>query len=361
MADKLPVIIDKETLYHFFQNALVGRKPGAKGPGLNESILRSLRIMDEQDAVNSFVWYNLPDGLSANLIERILYYRGSGMFFYMKENDMFYFLPYVGSEIDVYGRYKKCSALPFNGTASEMDKDAKPWIDGKFWDIKYDMVLPEKLTIDVFTDSCAILNDYSRQMSQKVLPRYALQEPLLNVMSEIIPFLRTTLLSGCGIKGIRVNNQDEAFSVAAASASIQKASIFGEPWIPIDAGINAEQLTDSQIGGKVEDYLVSLQSLDNLRLSMHGLENGGLFQKKAHMLQSEEEVNQGSVGLVMQDKLYQRQEFCNIINSIWGLGMWCDVAEVSSDADMNGDGVISDEDTTGNEDGLNNGSEESNV
>lgn len=336
-----PKIIDYETIYHFFQNAIIGKKFGEKGPFLNESILRALRIIDEQNAVNSFVWANLPEGLSANLIERILYYRGSGMFFYMPENNRFYFLPYVGSQVDVYGRYIQASAIPFNGTAAK-EKDT-PWIDGKFWDIEYDIVLPEDLTEYRLDNSCVLLNDYSKQMSQKVLPRFSLQEPLLNVMSEIIPYLRTTLISGCGIKGIRVNNQDEAESVRAASNSILRASMFGEPWIPIEATVGMEQLTDAQIGGKIEDYLVAMQSLDNLRLSMHGLENGGLFQKKAHMLQAEQEINQGSVGLVLQDKLYQRQEFCNIINSIWGLAMWCDVAETSAEYDEDQDGLIADE------------------
>lgn len=336
-----PTIIDRETLSYFFQNAIIGKKWGAKGPFLNESILRALRIVDEQDAVNSFIWANLPEGLNANLIERILYYRGSGMFFYMPENNRFYFLPYVGSQVDVYGRYVRASAIPFNGTAA--GKDEQPWIDGKFWDVEYDIALPEELTEYRLDNSCVLLNDYSRQMSQKVLPRYALQEPLLNVMSEIIPFLRTTLISGCGVRGIRVNNQDEAESVRAASNSILKASMLGDPWIPVESSIGMEQLTDAQIGGKVEDYLVSLQSLDNLRLSMHGLENGGIFQKKAHMLQDEQQMNQGTVGLVLQDKLYQRQEFCNIINSIWGLGMWCDVAETSAEYDMDMDGLIADE------------------
>ena len=340
-----PTMIDVETIREFYQNVLLTHKIGAKGPFLNESILRSLRIIDEQDALNSFVWYNVPQGLSSNLIERILYYRGSGMFFYMPENKRFYFLPFTGKDIDVYGRYTRATAIPFNGTAAETnkDKDVRPWIDGKYWDIEYDIVMPDELTEPKINGSCVLLNDYSKQMTQKVLPRAGLQEPLLNVMSEIVPFMRTTLLSGSGIKGIRVNNQDEAFSVAAASAAVLKASIVGEPWVPIDAGINVEQLTDSQIGGKVEDYLIALQSLDNLRLSMHGLDNGGLFQKKAHMLQTEQEMNQGTTGLVLQDKLYQRQQFCNIVNSIWGLGIWCDLSEISSGSDLNMDGVVSDE------------------
>ena len=44
-------------------------------------IKKNLRIMDEQNAVNRYTWYNLPKGLSGQLIERILYYRGQGMLF----------------------------------------------------------------------------------------------------------------------------------------------------------------------------------------------------------------------------------------------------------------------------------------
>ena len=45
-------------------------------PELKNQIKRQLRVMDEQDAVRRFKWYNLPKGLSGDLIERILYYKG---------------------------------------------------------------------------------------------------------------------------------------------------------------------------------------------------------------------------------------------------------------------------------------------
>ena len=57
-------------------------------------IKKQLRIIDEQDAVNQFTWYNLPEGLNARLIERILYYKGQGMLFFLESTQKFYFLPY---------------------------------------------------------------------------------------------------------------------------------------------------------------------------------------------------------------------------------------------------------------------------
>jgi len=85
-----------------------------------------------------------------------------------------------------------------------------------------------------------------------------------------------------------------------------------------------------------------MQSLDNYRLSLYGLDNGGLFQKKSHMLEAEQEMNTGNVGLVMRDSLECRQEFCTIINSIYGLDMWCEVSETALGIDTTGDGVIGD-------------------
>lgn len=86
-----------------------------------------------------------------------------------------------------------------------------------------------------------------------------------------------------------------------------------------------------------------MQSLDNYRLSLHGLDNGGLFQKRSHMLEAEQEMNAGNVGLVMRDRLQCRQEFCNIANSIWGLDMWCEPSETVIGMDITGDGVAGDD------------------
>ena len=61
---------------------------------LKPNLKKLLRIVDEQDAINRYTWYNLPSGLDGQLLERILYYRGQGMFFYVDELNTFYFLPY---------------------------------------------------------------------------------------------------------------------------------------------------------------------------------------------------------------------------------------------------------------------------
>ena len=85
-----------------------------------------------------------------------------------------------------------------------------------------------------------------------------------------------------------------------------------------------------------------MQALDNFRLSLYGLDNGGLFQKKAHMLEAEQDMNAGNIKLVYQDGLTIRQKFCDIVNSIWGLGIWCEASETVVGIDKNLDGEVAD-------------------
>ena len=84
--------------------------------GLKENIRKLLRVNDEQVAINRFQWHFLPEGLSSELMERVLYYKGQAMFFYHPTMEKFFFLPYsLAGTIDVYGRYTEVTPLPFAG------------------------------------------------------------------------------------------------------------------------------------------------------------------------------------------------------------------------------------------------------
>lgn len=55
------------------------------------------------------------------------------------------------------------------------------------------------------------------------------------------------------------------------------------------------------------------------------------------MLEAEQEMNQGNTGLVAEDGLRNRQSFCIICNTIWGLSMWCEPSESTIGVDRDGD------------------------
>lgn len=320
---------------------------------LAPDLLKTLRVIDEQDAVNRGRWYNLPGGISSQELERMLYYRGSLCFFYLEALDEFYFMPYaLDGTIDFYRRYNHVHPIPFSyGQEDEKKNSYKAQYD-VLSNIKlkciYDVITEEKdITKELLTKSCVLLHDYTKQWSETIIPRQQLQEPILKTMSEVIPFMRTSMIMNTGITGMRVQDADQSQNVLDANDSIEIAAKTGQPYIPIIGTIDFQELSNGSKTATSQEYMLALQSLDNFRLSAYGIDNGGLFEKKAHELEAEQAINNTPVGLVMQDAVSIRQRFCNIVNSIWGLGIWYEPSENISSADINGDGLTYDRDTEG--------------
>jgi hypothetical protein len=223
-------------------------------------------------------------------------------------------MPYaLDGTIDFYGRYNTIHPVPMtSGTDDKGSKAQAQYLAEKKLKCIYGIdILGEQ---DKFK-STVLLHDYTKQLAQTIQPRVTVNDPLLDVMAECVPFMRTALISSTGINGIRVNDADQQQNVMDAGRSVEHAALTGNPWVPIVGNIEFQELTNGQLG-KSEEYMLAMQSLDNLRLSGYGIDNGGLFEKKAHELQSEADLNGGPVGLVLQDGLSIRQNFCNIVNSI---------------------------------------------
>ena len=325
----------------------------AKKENLKSNIKAQLRLIDEQDAVNRYVWYNLPMNLTSQELERMIYYKGQLAFFYDPTTEQFYFTPYaLNGTIDWYGRYNTIRPVPMTSGTDEdkhMNRPLSDILTNKTLKVIYGQKLPEELKEEDLMEGAVLLYDYSKQRSQTIIPRQQIQDSLLDVMSECIPFMRTALIAGSGIKGMRVPEGAEE-TVNDASRGLINAALSGEPWVAVNGATEFQELTDGATL-KAEEFMLAMQSLDNFRLSTYGIDNGGLFEKKAHELQSEADLNGGPVGLVLQDGLSIRQNFCNIVNSIWGIGIWCEPAQNIMGMDNDGDGAI-DED---NSDGANTG------
>lgn len=298
------------------------------GSGLKDGIKAQLRILDEQNAVNRYVWYNLPNGITGQMLERMLYYKGQLAFFYLEATDKFYVLPYAlcapknETGLDVYGRFTGITPVRYSSSGDK--EETKAFIKGLIKRPVYD-VLDDASQIDFnpFTEGCVIIRDYTQQRAETEIPRQILNDPVLEAMAEAFPFARTSLIANCGIKGMRVPNEDAQANVKSASRSLLRSALNGDPWVPIIEPAEFQDLTNGS-AIKSEEYLLYMQAMDNYRLSLYGLKNGGLFQKKSHMLEAEQNMNDGNVGLVYQDGLTIRQRFCDIVNSIFGLGIWCE-------------------------------------
>lgn len=315
-----------------------------------ENVRKVLRILDEQDAVNRYTWYNLPCNLSSQELERMLYYKGQLCFFYVPEIDQFIFSPYaLDGTIDYYGRYNTVHPVPWaEGMANDEKKSPlSAYLANMKLDVCYGIPTDEEKLIEwqeKFIDgrACVLVYDYSKQHSQTNIARQILQDPLLDIMADCIPFMRTCLLANTGVKGMRVSNQADYPNVLGANEAFEQAALGGKIYVPIVGSVEFQDLTDSQ-AMKAEEFLLAMQGLDNFRLSLYGLDNGGLFQKKSHMLEAEQSMNAGKASIPLNDGLSIRQNFTDIVNSLTGLGVSCEISEEVISADMNMDGLSYDD------------------
>lgn len=293
---------------------------------LSEIILLMQNI-DRQDSINRYVWYNLPSGIDGELIERMLYYKGQLCFFYMKETGDFYILPYtLNGTINMYGRFNNVSPIPFNGTSFDNEGEEKHWISGLVKKPVYEIKDILELTEDDINECCVLLHDYSKGISETILPRFILNQPLIKLESECIPLMRTSMIANTGVSGMKVNNQDEYQNVAYANEAFEKAALNGERYVPIVGTIDFQNL-DTRGQNTIQEYAQAMQTIDNLRLSTLGLTNGGIFQKQGTILQSESDNATVNTQLILQEGLKIRQNFCDIANSIWGTSIWCEVRQ----------------------------------
>jgi len=316
-------------------------KMGDLSINLKEKLKTMFDIIDEQTAVNRFEWYNLPTGITGEELERILFFRGQVAFFLYKDLDEYYFMPYaLDGTIDFYGRFNTIHPVPFTSGVDEKKdekyKEEKARQNALLSQLKLKCIYKVQ-TEDSKIDKescCVLLHDYSKPIGEHIIPRHDVNQALIDVMSDVIPFLRTTMLSGTGVRGYRVNSQDEQLEVQEGAKRVYKDALKGTIWEPIIGNIEFQDLVSKGGTAKLEEYLMALQSLDNIRKSTYGIENGGSFEKKAHTLESEEQINQSNNSFVMEDSLKIRQNFCDIVNSIWNLGIWVEKKETQSQ-DMN--------------------------
>ena len=311
---------------------------------LKENIKKLVRIQDEQDAVNRYQWYNLPLDLSSQEVERFLYYRGDLCLFYFQPLDQFLLMPYtLSSGLDLYGRYSYVTPVPYcDGKADEETYKKQNAI---FTNLRLKVLYDVPITLDGEPgDYAVLLHDYTPQWSQKAtISRQVLNDPLTDVIADMIPFLRTSLLNSTGVNGMKVSNSDEYSNVLAASKSVDKAALNSEKWIPITGTIEFQELAATG-NGTADQFLMAMQSLDNYRLSLYGLQNGGLFEKRQYQNTGETALNGGNaVGSPLQDGLTQRQRFCDIVNSVWGCGVSCELSQQAVNTDLTGDGLAYDD------------------
>lgn len=307
------------------------------------------RIKDMIDATGRVVWGNLPIGLRSKQLERVLYFRGQGMWYWDETLKRYYFLPYSltsesEEQIDFYGQYQLVKPYTFNGKA-----EAKKGAGGKL--TRQEVYLGtitrtpvyDKEDLQAYIDEkgkewcqqnlCIIIRDYTQQLSEYCVPRSITQEPLIDFQTEVIPMLRTLMLKTAMPKLVRSDDQGTVDSLLMELQTIEDSIIEGKTMIPVTAFQDMQEIGDvtASVAG-IEAFLKVYQAVDNMRKDNLGVPNDGMFQKEAHMLAEEQATKQTSSGVVFQDCLDNRQYGADMINTLWDLDIYCNESAGISDS-----------------------------
>lgn len=319
---------------------------GSRLAGAMEEIFFS---MDVQDSVSRYEWTGLPDGLDSEYIERLMYFKGQFALFYSDADKRFYALPYalgsgklIGSgkdvtgTIDVQGRYTVITPLPFNGGTTsineseqrEKEEPPKPWINGL---VRVPVYREEDASLYDKRDAAVLFYDYPKEWSQTTIPRFAKNRELIRLEAQCIPMMKTALLTETGVEGMRCAGTDEEGQIQAANAMFESAALNGTRWIGMRGSPGLESVGSSGSIGRAQEFTLALQSLDNLRLSTYGLATGGVFEKKAHVLEREEESNAGQQSKKLMVGLQLRKTRAAIANAVFGLNIGVNISGGSSE------------------------------
>lgn len=280
-----------------------------------ENVVRLLKTKDLLDFVNRGKWKDLPTAIGSRRLEAMLYKRGSLIFFKEKQTEKYYFMPYVGEgSLDFYNRWNYGHPIPL----VENNKEQERLLSTMHFKLIYEET--QLKDIQEGEDVAVVLFDYCEGEDNTINPRSDLQNEIICQEAEMYAFARTAGLNATGIKQVEINDSDQNIVVETANNSLRKAARKGKGFVGVSGVVKPMELK-SDNAAKMQEFMQQAQALDNARLSQIGVDNGGVYEKKAHLLGSEQEMNKSTSSSPMIDAIESRTNFCKIANKIWGLKM----------------------------------------
>ena len=297
-------------------------------------------IMREQNMVETlerYMWTNVPFGLTQDLIERLLFFRGKGVFYFNDKVDKFQFLPFaLNGNIDEYGRYMKCNTLPFTGM-DEVPKNGKAKklqpVVYEDLEIVYDIPYNEEMVKNARKRKTVgiVLNDNSLAISQQPIIRSNYVRPVLHMMATLMQIINTAMYGNADHNLIQVQNESELESINQQINAINFDILKGRRFTPVVGELPIAPIKTSNTAN-LEGLFGTFNSLTNFLKSITGVANAGVFDKKAHLLQEEQRLNGSNSDDIYYNGLRLRQEFCIMVQAYYGYPVWCESKRGMSEA-----------------------------
>jgi hypothetical protein len=303
------------------------------------------------ETMERFKWNGLPDEITNDLIERIIFFRFKGAMF-KSDLGRYIFLPFAlkGKDtrtIDSMGRYETIIPVLFTGQWSASGDGEKgediQYMPDRYYDVVYDLPSDEEtesastfdkegneevieLGMPKAENKAVILTDSSLEISQDYLPAAITGGPLNEQLTDILVLVNMDLISSAKMFYIVAKDEEQKSAIEHELQGLDQRILNGKRYVVIAGGaLELKELTGSAVKDSSR-YFQSYQSIDNIRKSIIGEANGGTFMKQEHTTQMESQVN-GSDNESEEDDpvfanaLRMRKEFCTKINKVFGLNV----------------------------------------
>ena len=277
--------------------------------------------------------------MDSELIERILYFSGSAMFFYIKELNRFYFLPYGMSGentdvgIDFYGRFNKLKPYSFNGSTSgdgEKKADGKRlsrsdiYLSTQIRDNIKDipMVDNEEDARKIYENGAVICWDMTPQLAYQVDSRNRISQSYVKYIVQILIQTKSALINSSGFNLFSSDTEAATDIMQLQIDAINSDREKGKLSAVVSNALGKIENLQSNAPSAMGDFWNSLVSADNLRLKSMGIRNDGLVQKSQYQNIQEQSIDINDAMQVYWNAFMERVKFSAIVNSIWGLGIY---------------------------------------
>lgn len=307
-----------------------------------DSLFAIMRHQNMIETLERYMWTDLPFGLTQDLIERVLFFRGKGILYFNDKVEKFQFLPFsLNGNIDEYGRYLKCNTFQFTGVSEEEEEDdsnkkkkKKPKVlVYENLEIVYDLPYNKEMLENARKRKTVgiILNDNSLSLSQQPVIRANYVRPVLHMMATLMNIINTAMFGNADHNLIQIENESEIASINAQIGAINRDILNGRRFTPIVGAMPITPIKTSNTAN-LEGLFGTFNSLTNFLKSITGVANAGVFDKKAHLLQEEQKLNGSNSDDVYYNGLRLRQEMCLMFQAWYGYPTWCESKRGMSEA-----------------------------
>ena len=258
----------------------------------------TLRDLDVQQVCNRYEWKGLPDNITGQMIELMLYNKGSLCGFF--NGGTLYILQYAQrGGINVYGMPNAVQPVTYNGTQDKLD-------------VKFgaELLVNNIGKINDNAKAC-ILYDRLPFFSQSGIPiaRAVLNDELIRYQCDLLGRVKNNLRNIDKKVVFWVDSESQKNQM---TQDLRQAYGTSDPFI---VAVKGQQMTDKEcsqtlqgdIANEIQSLFETWQSINSIRCMCSGITNGGAFEKKERKITGELQGDQTQTELVLDAGLKMRQ------------------------------------------------------